>query len=143
MRKLIVVGVLSALVAALVTTPASASFDHHFSVIEKRVSARGAGPNTFKFRAHLLNPRNRHDRVGRDWSRCAFNPRRAKCRGVVHLNGDIGGLGNIRISGNLTPDDHRVNVVGGTGDFKGVAGKMVLRGTEGRHAAKLHFDLVR
>ena len=143
MRKFIVVGVVATLGAALLAAPASASFDHHFSVISKQTSSRDT-PNGFRFRDKLVNPRNRSDRVGRLWGECEIKPRSRKlrCRALIHLNGDIGGFGNIKVRGAIGRNDDRVEVVGGTDDFNGVAGKMLLDERRG-DVDKLHFDLVR
>ena len=143
MRKLIVVGVLAAVAIAVLAVPAFASFDRHFSVISKEVSERRI-QNGFAFKDKLLDPRNRQDRVGRVRGKCRIRQeaRKIRCHAVVHLNGKIGGFGDIRLSGDLGPGDRRVNVVGGTADFNGVAGKMLIRSL-GRNTDKLHFDLVR
>jgi hypothetical protein len=143
MRKFIVAGALAALGIGLLAVPASASFDHHFSVLSKETSSSRAGQHAFKFRDKLLDPRNRHDRVGRDRGKCRETSHRSiRCHAVVHLNGEIGGFGDIKLSGDLGRHDNRVNVVGGTDDFNGVAGKMLLHGVN-RRIDKLHFDLVR
>ena len=143
MRKVIVLGVLAALGAALLVTPASASFDHHFNVIAKETSAKRTGPNTFRFKDKLFDPQNRRDQVGRDWVRCKFTtPQRAKCRAHIRLNGKIGGFGNISVRGRIGPDDNRLNVVRGTHDFNGVAGKVLFYDLN-RNTQRLHFDLTR
>ena len=135
---LIVAGVLATLGVGLLAIPASASFDHHFTVLERKLDVNG-----FRFRAKLYDPRNRHDRVGKEWGRCRPKPdRQFKCKIKFHLNGEIGGFGDIGVNGRLGPGDRRLNVVWGTRDFKGVAGKLVIR--EGRGGATTpHFDLVR
>jgi hypothetical protein len=142
MRKFIVAGVLATLGVALLAIPASASFDHHFSVIAKETSSHN-GPNGFRFKDKLFNPRNRDDRVGRDRGVCKFRPgvRKLRCHALVHLNGDIGGFGDIKVRGTLGRHDNRVEVVAGTDDFNGVAGKMLLH--EHGKVDRLHFDLVR
>ena len=143
MRKLIAVGVLAAFSAALLVTPASASFDHHFSVIAKETSAKRTGPNTFRFRDKLFDPQNRRDQVGRDWVRCKFTTsQRGSCRARVRLNGKIGGFGNLLIRGDIERHDNRLNVVGGTHDFNGVAGKVLFHDLN-RNTQRLHFDLTR
>jgi hypothetical protein len=55
---------------------------------------------------------------------------------VINLNGRVGGVGSLFVNGNIGRRDSRLNVVGGTGDFAGVAGKVIARN-------QLHFDLVR
>ena len=143
MRKFIAAGSLAALCIALLAIPASASFDHHFGVIGKQVSGHG-GENGFSFQDKLLDPDNRHDKVGRDWGKCEVRRgiRKLKCRVLVHLNGKIGGFGNIAVRGNFGGHDNRLNVVRGTKDFNGVAGKMLIHNVHG-DVDKLHFDLVR
>jgi hypothetical protein len=142
MRKYMLAGVLAALGVALLAAPASASFDHHFSVIGKQVSSQRLGQHAFGFKDKLLQPGNRSNRVGRDKGKCReTSHRKLRCHAVVHLNGEIGGFGDIRVSGNIGRHDNRVNVVGGTDDFNGVAGKMLIHNLSG-DTDKLHFDLV-
>ena len=141
MRKFVLAGVIATLAVAMLAIPASASFDRHFSVIEKGVSGGPVGEHAFRFKNKLLQPHNRDNRVGRDQGKCREAPhRKLRCHAVVHLNGEIGGFGDLRVRGNIGPSDNRLNVVGGSGDFNGVAGKLLLLG---QRAEKLHFDLVR
>jgi hypothetical protein len=143
MRKFVLAAALAALSVALLAIPASASFDHHFSVIAKQISGQQTH-NGFRFKDKLFDPRDRHDKVGRDWGRCKElrQARKLKCEALIHLNGEIGGFGNISVGGDLGRHDNRVNVTGGTHDFNGVAGKMVLHHLHG-NADKLEFDLTR
>jgi hypothetical protein len=142
MRKLIVTGVIAAIGMALLAVPASASFDHHFTVLSKNVSEHQVGAHTFRFKDRLFDPQNRHDRVGRDRGRCREAAGgKSKCGLLLHLNGEIGGFGDIRVKGDLGPHDNRLNVVGGTADFNGVAGKMIVHGLNG--PPRFHLDLVR
>ena len=145
MRKLIVTGVIAALGIGLLAIPASASFDHHFKVFEKDRFHELPGEKAFRFKGRLFDPRNRHDRVGRDHGLCKVRPHETvRCRGTTHLNGEIGGFGDIKVSGNLRPDDNRLNVVGGSGEFNGVAGKVVFRYLNKRETKSIDkFDLVR
>jgi hypothetical protein len=122
--------------------PASASFDHHFSVLGKTKSVKKVGQHKFLFKDKLLNPRNRHDRVGRDRGTCRGTAHALRCHAVIHLNGKIGGFGDIRVRGALRAHDDRVNVMGGTDDFNGVAGKMLLRSVSPK-VDRLNFDLTR
>jgi hypothetical protein len=143
MRKFVLAGVIATLGVAMLAIPASASFDRHFSVIGKQVSGGPVGENAFRFKDKLLQPHNRSNRVGRARGICREASQRAiRCHAVLHLNGKIGGFGDIRVRGNVGRGDNRFNVVGGTGDFNGVAGKMLLHNL-GRRADRLHFDLVR
>ena len=147
MRKFMLAGVIATLGVAMLAIPASASFDRHFSVIGKQVSGGPVGENAFRFKDKLLQPHNRANRVGRLKGICrAASPRAIRCHADVHLNGEIGGFGDLRVRGNIAAvaglGDNRFNVVGGTGDFNGVAGKMLLHNL-GRRADRLNFDLVR
>jgi hypothetical protein len=141
MRKLMLVAVLAVLAAALFATSASA-FDHHFSVLGKTTSGKQVGQHKFRFKDKLLNPRDRGDRVGRDRGTCRQTHHALRCHAVVHLNGKIGGFGDLRLRGALGQGDHRVNVTGGTDDFDGAAGKMLLHSLSPK-VDKLHFDLTR
>ena len=143
MRKFVPAGVIATLGVAMLAIPASASFDRHFSVIGKQVSGGPVGENAFRFKDKLLQPHNRANRVGRLKGICREASQRAiRCHADVHLNGEIGGFGDLRVRGNIGRGDNRFNVVGGTGDFNGVAGKMLLHNLSPR-ADRLHFDLVR
>ena len=144
MRKFIVAATLAALGVALFAVPASASFDRHFRVYEKAVFHETA--NGFRFKGKLFDPGNRHNRVGRDRGRVKIedHPPVGHVRGVIRLNGEIGGRGKIKYRGNIRRNDNRLIVVGGTGDFNGVAGKVVFHNVN-RIGTKTvdEFDLVR
>ena len=127
MRKFVLAGFIATLGVAMLAIPASASFDRHFNVIEKAVSGEPVGEHAFRFKNKLVQPHNRDNRVGSDQGICRETPhRKLRCRVVVHLNGEIGGFGDIRVRGDLGRGDNRNNVVGGTGDFNGVGGKVLL-----------------
>jgi len=145
MRKLIVIGVIAALGIALFAIPASASFDHHFRVVEKARFNVLPGGGAFRFKSKLFDPSNRDDRVGRAHGLCKIRPHQTlRCRGTYHLNGEIGGFGDIKVRGNTREDDNRLNVVGGSGDFNGVAGKFQFRNLNRRGTKAMDkFDLVR
>jgi hypothetical protein len=100
--------------------------------------------NAFRFKDRLLDPRNRHNKVGRDWGVCKTKPnaRKLRCRIRIHLNGKIGGFGDIGVSRNIRPNGHRLNVWGGTHDFNGVAGKMLIHGLN-RNVDRYRFALTR
>ena len=142
MRKFILAVVIGALGAALFATSASA-FNSHFTVVAKQKSGHRVGHNGFRFRQVLLDPQNRSDRVGHDRVTCRQKSRhRQKCHALVHLNGEIGGRGDIRVVGDVGSGDNRLNVVGGTQQFNGVAGKLLVQGVNSNNN-KLHFHLVR
>ena len=137
MRKFTIAALLAMLGVAALAIPASASFDHHFTVLERHLQAQGS-----RFRAKLFDPRDRHDRVGREWGKCRPKGEKLKCRVRFHLNGKIGGSGDIRAGGGIGANDHRFEVFGGTGDFNGAAGKLLIRESNRSNEARLHFDLV-
>lgn len=130
MRKLVLAGGIAALGLGLLAIPASASFDPHFMVLSKGVSAHRTSSGAEVFRDKLLEPGNRHNLIGSDHGRCTAKGHVLRCRAVAHLNGEIGGFGDIRVRGHITRHHHRLNVVGGTHDFNGVAGKMKDRGLQ-------------
>lgn len=126
MRRLLITGVVTATTFAAVVVPASASFDPHFAVISETIQSHETDDG-FRFRDHLFQIDNPSNRIGRDHGGCTPRPnRKFKCKVLVHLNGEVGGFGDLRINGNFGHGDRRLNVTGGTGDFAGVAGKMVL-----------------
>ena len=136
MRRALSVALLTGLVFAALAVPANA-FDHHFTVIGKTTSSHN-DKQSFRFTDKLVAPFDHSMRVGRDKGECRLVKPKIKCRVTVHFNGKLGGFGDIHVNGNLGRHDNRLNVVSGTDDFNGVAGKVLL----GRHN-RLHFDLVR
>ena len=145
MRKVILAAVLAALGFAALAVPASASFDHHFTVLEKATFHELPNRDAFRIRGQLFDPRNHDNKVGNDHGRCKIRPHGVlRCRGITHLNGEIGGSGDIKYRGNYRRDDFRLNVTGGSGDFNGVAGKLVFENLNESGTKSLnHFDLVR
>ena len=142
MRKLIVPGVVALTLAGGAT--AQAFFTPHFSVIAKQMETHRTHAGGFVFKDNLLDPANPSNSVGRNRVRCT--PRShdvLHCRGIVFLNGELGGEGTITAKGNLSEDEAiRFNVTGGSGDFNGVAGKVVSTDYNGR-ADLLEFSLVK
>jgi len=115
-----------AMVATTATTlalPAFASFDHRFTVAIGDPRIKAVGTDKYRAKARLLNPRDRHERVGRLWGvRKALSGRKSYYRLRFHLSGLIGGFGSIRVHGNFGGHDRRLRVVGGNHDFNGVVG---------------------
>ena len=127
-RRVALLGVAAlALAAFALPSNASASFATHFSVISEDVSERESG-NTVVFRTVLYNPFNLSNRVGRSVFKCRFGEgRKFHCKGGIHLDGSIGGFGNLFVKGNLGRGDHTLNVHDGSGDFSGaVTGKIFI-----------------
>jgi hypothetical protein len=139
MRKLVLCGILTTLGVSLLALPAQASFERHFTVLEGALKV-----NDSRFKARLFDPRHGHDRVGRERGACKPRPNgHLKCRVTFYLGGKIGGSGFIWTKGNLGPNDNRLNVLGGSGDFRDIAGKVLIREARGSHNSKLGFHLVR
>jgi hypothetical protein len=145
MRKVIPAAALAALGSVVVAVPANASFASHFTVFEKARFHVLSNDRAFTIKGKLFDPLNRDDRVGSDRGRCRIRPHEVlRCRGVMHLNGEIGGSGDIKYRGNVRPHDSRLNVTGGSGDFNGVAGKWVFDNLNESGTKTLnHFALVR
>ena len=146
MRKVILAAALAALGSAALAVPAFGSFDHHFTVFEKARFHVLQNQEVFTIRGGLYDPRNHDDRVGSDHARCKIRPHETlRCRGVVHLNGEIGGgSGDIKYRGDVRPGDSRLNVTGGSGDFNGVAGKWVFENVNESGTKSLdRFSLIR
>jgi hypothetical protein len=145
MRKLILAGALGALGSAALAVPASASFDPHFTVLEKARFHVLQNEQAFTIRGGLFDPLDHDDWVGSDRGRCEIRPHRLlRCRGVMELNGEIGGSGRIRYRGNVRPGHPRLNITGGSGDFNGIAGKWVFENLNESGTKSLNsFSLVR
>jgi hypothetical protein len=147
LRKLIGALAAAALAVTLTAIPASATFDTHFSVIAKQTLSHRVSREEFRFQDKLVDPRDRDDKVGRTWVDCKFKPqlRKVRCRALARLNGQIGGFGSIRVSGDIRPPhgNRRLNVVSGTHDFTGVAGKVIVRSLHHRNTSRLVFALTR
>jgi hypothetical protein len=137
-RSAIVIGVagVMALGVALLASPASAVTEYHFTLFEK-ASFHDLTNKKFRFKGGLFDPQNRDNRVGSDHGQCKakrpfelLTPRDAlKCRGTAHLDGDIGGFGDIEYRGHIRarPPDSTLNVVGGSDDFAGATGTYEFR----------------
>jgi len=135
MRKLLLLGALAALGTMLIAAPASASFDSHFTVRGHDFKLRQVSKTRIEFKVKL---RKHGTRVGRAHGRCHDVSRHeAKCHIHYHLNGRVGGRGTIGAVGRFGKGRERFNVTGGTGDFNGVAGKVILS-----HDNKSRFHLV-
>jgi hypothetical protein len=144
-RRVALIGVAAlALVAFAMPANAGASFTTHFSVISEDVRFHDI-PNGFAGRTVLLNPANLDNRVGHSKIRCVFveRNRKARCRLLLHLDGTIGGFGNLLVKGNFGRGDRTMNVVDGDGDFSGrIAGKVFVH-TPSQPTNQLDFALTR
>jgi hypothetical protein len=144
-RRLVSLAVLCAAVCAVaLPATAGASFDPEFSVVSQDLNF-GQTPTGFAGTTELLNPYNLDQRVGRTHVNCVFTDPHHKghCKIAVHLDGTIGGYGNLLLKGNLGRGDNTVDVVDGTGDFTGaVTGKAVIHHLN-RHTNPIDFHLTR
>ena len=139
MRKLILAALLAALGAALLATSASA-FEHHFVVKMHYLSSQATGHGGFVRKDKLVNFYHHQIRVGRDRWKCQVvkgHTGHLGCKGLIHRNAEKGGPGSIRVRGDIHHNDSRLDVLGGTRQFDGVAGKVTWKGV------RLYFDLVR
>ena len=136
MRRIVPAAVVAVLALAVFAISASARIDHHFTVITNQFASHRT-QDGFAFREQLFASFNPNDQVGNDRVRCRKAGIKFRCRAIVHLNGEEGGFGFIKVNGNVGQSDQRLNVVGGTDDFAGVAGKVIP------HGHHLSFDLVR
>ena len=133
-RSAIVIGVASvmALGVALLAGPAAAVTEYHFKLFERQsfqgVPANPEPGKEFRFTGKMFDPQNRDNRVGSDRGKCEIKSQNAvKCEGTTHLNGEIGGLGDIEYRGTARPGDETFNVVGGSDDFGGATGETTFR----------------
>jgi hypothetical protein len=143
MRRFVLVGLIALLAGAvLVGTSSGASFDRHFTVVAKETAFKET-EEALRVRFKLLDEFDRSDKVGKAKVRCRPGRRKARCRGLFHFNGEVGGRGDLIVKGNFAPRDNNFLVVNGTGEFDGVAGKMIRHPEPGNRKDRLHFDLVR
>jgi hypothetical protein len=142
-RRFLAVIVGTAVAAVAIIAPGgAAAFDHQFTVLSKdRGGHRTA--NGFAFNIELLNPSNNRNKVGRGHGRCRVkgHRRKARCRLVVHLDGSVGGFGDLVLKGNVGRGDRTMDVVGGHGDFGGgVAGRARIDSVNDE-LDRMRFDL--
>jgi opacity protein-like surface antigen len=141
MRRIIPAVLAAALASAVLAAPAVA-FDHHFSVLAKHTRQSGDRHN-FTIKQHLYNIRNQSQHVGDSRLDCRTkHAGKLECQGVVDLDGQVGGRGRLKINGDIERGDNKINVVGGTRNFNGVAGKLTFHSRHGNRQ-RLSFDLIR
>jgi hypothetical protein len=125
---------LAVVLSAAAASTASAATEYHFQLFEKQSfqeSIDQPGKVSFRYKGKMFDPQDRDNRVGTDRGKCKIVRENAvaKCEGTLHLNGAIGGLGDIEYRGTWR-DRTRVdtfNVVGGSGDFAGATGETGFR----------------
>jgi hypothetical protein len=139
MRRFVPAVLVAAIACACLAIPASASFDHHFSVVAKHDRFH-QDSDGIRFQSDLFATWNHHNQVGHNRGKCRDAGDGFRCKVKFHFNGEVGGRGDIRAHGDGS-GDHRLVVVGGSGDFNGVAGKALVHWN--RHPIKLDIDLNR
>jgi hypothetical protein len=126
-----VAGTLAALGVALLASPASAVTEHRFKVFEKQkflgVPDNPEPGDRFRYKGKMFDPQDRDNRVGSDRGKCKLKRNGTFCEGTTHLNGEIGGLGDIEYRGTATERHPAFKVVGGTDDFEGATGEVGFR----------------
>jgi len=132
-----------AVLAIALPVSAGAFFARHFSVVSVQTHGHRTSDG-FAFRIELFNPDNLSNMVGHGHARCAGAPHtKAHCKVFVHLDGTIGGFGDLFLKGNLGGRDHTLNVADGDGDFSGrIAGKAFIHHLNSR-VNQVDFDLTR
>ena len=127
MRKLLVSGSLAAVLAASLAVPAMASLDPHFKVVTKTVHHHQLGNGRVAFYEKVIDPHRPQNKVGYDHGVCKPDgPVAAFCKATFHLDGEIGGHGDIRVAGKLFQGSPPLEVIGGTGAFEGVGGTVTI-----------------
>ena len=118
---------LAVVLLAAAASTASAATEYHFKLFEKQ-SFQGFGGKEFRYTGGMFDPQDRDNRVGSDRGECTSKPHDAAlCEGTIHLNGEIGGLGDIEYRGTWRPGVDTFKVVGGSDDFAGATGETGFR----------------
>ena len=134
MRRLIPASALAVVAALVLAIPAGAVTKAHFSVAAIHISSHHTH-NAFVFTERL---RRHHRVVGHDEVTC--HPRKhhkLSCRAVFFF-----AAGKIKAKGNFGRGDNRLQVIGGTRRFDGVAGKILIHDLSASKT-RLEFFLVR
>jgi hypothetical protein len=136
MKRRIVPGGILALslavaVLAAAASTASAATEYHFKLFEKQSfqGLTGDKGDVFRYKGGMFDPQNRDNRVGSDRGKCKIvrTDAVARCKGTVHLNGEIGGSGDIEYGGTWRRGVDTFDVVGGSDDFAGATGETGFR----------------
>ena len=136
-------GSFAVVIAIALSASAGASFERQFSVVSRDLRSHEI-TNGFVGHTELVDPGDFGARVGKGKVRCRFNERsrKARCKILLHLDGTIGGFGDLLLKGNIGRGDRTVSVVDGSGDFEGALGHAFIH-----HPSEpdnlIDFDLVR
>jgi hypothetical protein len=127
---ILALGLAVVLLAAAAST-ASAATEYHLQLYEKQ-SFQGPGDKegkAFRYNGKMFDPQDRDNRVGTDRGKCKIvrEDEVARCKGTLHLTGEIGGLGDIEYRGTWRSGVDTFDVVGGSDDFAGATGETGFR----------------
>jgi hypothetical protein len=143
MRRFLVSTLAAVALAASLAVPAAASFDPHFKVVTKAVNGHQLRNGGFKFYEKVIDPKRPQNKVGYDHGVCKPDgPVAAFCRATFHLDGEIGGHGDITVAGKVFQGSPPLKVIGGTDAFEGVEGTMAIEASDlGNKYGLQIFDL--
>jgi hypothetical protein len=137
MRKILALAVVAALAVAAAASTAGAQTASRFTVVDISTSHH-PGPNGSTIApGKLVKPGTRNVVVGRDLVKFTPRPRALRVRVVFFFPN-----GKIKAKGLLSRTSHRLQIVGGTRGFNGIAGKVRVHSSNGR-GTPLTFVLVR
>src|SRR4051794_30219106 len=102
MRKLMVSAVFLVALSASLAAPALASFDPNFKVVTKAIHQHELSNGGTAFYEKLIDPHRTQNKVGYDHGFCKpAGPVAAFCKATFHLDGEIGGHGDITVAGKV------------------------------------------
>src|SRR4051812_48042492 len=128
MRKPLLVLSSAAVLTASLVVPASASFDPHFKVITKAKHGHELRNGRFFFYEKVIDPHRPQNKIGYDHGVCKpAGPVATFCKATFHLDGEVGGHGDIRVAGKVFQSQPTLEVTGGTGAFEGVTGEVTIK----------------
>ena len=142
-RRLTLSAAISAFAAAALAVPAQASLDPHFKVVTKTVHFTDLGHGKVKFYEKVIDPKRPQNKVGYDHGRCGPDgPVAFKCKVIFHLDGEIGGHGDLTAKGRVFQGQPTLEVIDGTHDFEGAEGTLTLAQSDLGNSYGLNiFDL--
>lgn len=130
MRRLMLIGIVAALAAAVLAPTAGARSESRFRVIADSTSHKQR-QHTFILKGKLREPHNRSNVLGHF---------RAKFRKGGHINA-VFTFDNGKIKANGNQNNNKVPIVGGTRHWNGAAGKLLIHNRK-HNQALLKFDVV-
>jgi hypothetical protein len=101
------------------------------------------GNGAVAFNEKLVDPARPQNKVGYDRGICKpSGPVAVRCTATFHLDGEIGGHGDITVAGKVFQGSLPLEVIDGTGAFEGASGTMTIVPSRlgGKYANQI-FDL--